>query len=391
MGQYLRIPNVAALNNKGASVKSRENSTPFDITITQSLNSFLKLILLISRMPVDKETLATRPQVVLLYRLSIDGETLFRALQEVCTVKWIARKSEFKTDPFKFPLRIFREFSRLLTVCRLAPKNERQIVIVHSVGLDAILAFAVRRITDCKILFYASGPDVLAERKLARSSFLRWALRNADVVLCGNTKVESAVRNLGGTVTRVLPAPFFPLYHETEARKEFDVVTVGSLTDAARQSLLVEASAYLDPSVKIAIVGEGPLRQYLTELSKRHGRNQVSFLGDLPPKRVYRILRNSTLYVRCSPYEGALSSLLTAADFGLPIIALGGDRDPELTDLYGLKPIVPKDRHPISLANTIESAMTDYPALLTDVSRNREALESYSRSWPGIASTAIFS
>jgi len=327
----------------------------------------------------------------LLSRLSIHGETLYNALREVCAVKWIARKSDFRTDPARFPLRLFREFSRLLTVCRSVPENQRQIVIVHSIGLEAILAFAARRVTDCKILFYAVGPDVLEDRKLIQNSFLKWVVRGADMVLCENAKVEKEVRNLGGTVTRVLPTPFFPLEPGTEGKKEFDVVTVGSLTDAAKQSLLVEASAYLDPSLKIAIVGEGPQRQYLMELSRRHGRTQVSFLGDLPPMRIYHILRCSALYVRCSPDEGASSPLLAAADFGLPIIAIDGDRDLELTELYGLRPIVPKDRHAISLANTIENAVANYSGLLADVSKNREALETYSRSWQSMAVTAIFS
>ena len=333
----------------------------------------------------------TRPKVVLLCKPSIHGETLYRALQVVCRVKWIARKSEFRTDPVKFPLHLLRELSRLLEVCRLAPQAERPMVIVHSIGLDLVLAFAVRRVADCKVLFYVVSPDVPAGRKLARTSFFKWAVRNADVVLCSNANVEEEVRFLGGRVTKVLPAPFFPLDLVVDGKKEFDIVTVGSLTDAAKQNLLVEASAYLDPSVRIAIVGEGPQRQYLMDLSRRHGRTQVSFLGDLAPKRIYGILRSSRLYVRCSRDEDSPSSLLAAADLGLPIIAPGGDRDTELTELYGLRPIVPKDRHAISLANTIESAMANYSTLLADVSRNREALESYSRSWPDMALTAIFS
>jgi len=335
--------------------------------------------------------LDTRPQVVLLCKPSIHGETLYMALHEVCRVKWIARKSEFRTDPVKFPLHFLRELSRLLEVCRLAPRAKVPMVIVHSIGLDLVLAFAVRRVAACKVLFYVFSPDVSAGRKLTRSSFFKWAVRNADVVLCENANVEEEVRLLGGRVTRVLPAPFIPIDLGVEREKEFDVVTVGSLTDAAKQNLLVEASAYLDPKVKIAIVGEGPQRQYLMELSRRHGRTQVFFLGDLPPKRIYGILRSSSLYVRCSRDEDSQASLLAAADFGLPIIAPGGDRDTELTELYGLRPIVPKDRHAISLANTIESAMANYSTLLADVSRNREALESYSRSWPDMALTSIFS
>ncbi|MDA4121296.1 MAG: glycosyltransferase, partial [Thaumarchaeota archaeon] len=305
-------------------------------------------------------------------------------------VKWIARKSEFRKDPVRLPLLLFRVFLRLLAACQSVPRAECPIVIVHLIGLDAIPAFAVRRITGCKIILYAVGPDVLGEMKLGQKSLLRWAVRNADAVLCGNGKIEEVVRSLGGRVTKVLPTPFFPLELGVEMKKEFDVVTVGGLTGAAKQSLLVEASAYLDPSVKIAIVGEGPQRHNLTKLSRGHGRNQVTFLGDLPPKRVYQTLLSSSLYVQCSPDEGPTSSVLEAVSCGLPIIALNGDRNPELTETYGLRAIVPKDREAFSLATAIEGAMQNYPTLLEDVSKNREALESYSRSWPSMAMEAIF-
>jgi glycosyltransferase involved in cell wall biosynthesis len=334
--------------------------------------------------------LDNRPKVVLLSKLSIHGETLYEALQNVCTVKWIARKSDFRTDPFRFPLSLLRVFLRLLAAFQAVPEARRPIVLVHCVGLDAIPAFAIRRITPCKVMLYAVGPEVRGRRNFVTRSFLRWAVRNADVVLCGNGKTERRVRSLGGTVTRVLPTPFVPFALGIERQKEFDVITVGSLTGAARQSLLIEASAYLEPSVKIAIIGEGPERQYLTTLSRRQGRCQISFLGDMPPKRVYGALHSSSLYVQCSP-DGLSSSVLEAACCGLPIIAPYGDQDPELTELYGLRPIVPKDRKPVSLATAIEDAMENYSTLLANVSENREALEAYSRSWPSMATAAIFS
>ena len=338
-----------------------------------------------------RSALDNGPQVILLGRLSIDGETLHKALQKVCRVKWIARKSGYRIDSVRLPLPLFREFFRLLATCQSAPRAKRPIVIVRSVGLDVFPAFAVRRVTGCKVMLYAVGSDVLGVKKLAQAFFLRWATRNADVVLCGNGKIKAEVRKLGATVTRVLPTPFVPFELDTGRKREIDVVTVGSLTGAGRQSLLIEASAYLDPSVKIAIIGEGPQRQYLTTLSRRHGQNQVSFLGDLPPSRVYHALHNSSLYVRCSPYEGAASSVLEAACCGLPIIDVDGDQDPELTEMYGLRPIVPKDRNAISLANAIQNALENYSNLLTDVSKNREAIESYSRSWPSVAMAALFS
>lgn len=331
-----------------------------------------------------------RPQVVLVSRLSTHGETLRKALGEVSSVKWIARRSEFKIDPVRFPLLLYREYLRLLAACRAAPRGKPPTVIVQSIDLDAIPAFFVRRTTGCRVVLYAWGPDVLGEKRVAQTSFLSWAVRSADAVLCANGRVEEEVRALGGTVTKVLPLPFMPFEPSVERRREFDVVTVGSLTGAANLSLLVEASAYLDPSVKIAVIGDGPQRQYLRELSRRHGRNQVFFLGDLPRKRIYRALSSSSLYVQCSPDGGSPSSVLEAASFGLPIIALNDGRNPGLTELYGLRPIVPQDGGAASLAAAIESAIQNYSILFEDVSKNIEAVESYVRAWPGMAASAIF-
>jgi glycosyltransferase involved in cell wall biosynthesis len=335
--------------------------------------------------------LESHPRVVLLSRLSIHSETLHKALMNICTVNWIVRKTEYRKDPVRFTFLLFREFFHILATCKSASEAGRPIIVVHSIGLDAIPAFAVRKVIGCKVVLYAVGSDLLEEEKSGRKSFLRWAVRKADVVLCGNGKTEAKLSGLGAKATKVLPAPFLPFKVGVDDEKEFDVVTVGSLTPAARQSLLVEASEYLDPSVKIAIIGEGPQRQYLTTLSRRHGRNQVSFLGELPPKMVHNALNRSSVYVRCSPYEGTASSVLEAACMGLPIIEVSGEEDPELTDVYGIRPIVPKDRMAVSLANAIQGAMENYSTLREDVSKNREALETYSESWPSMAAAALFS
>jgi glycosyltransferase involved in cell wall biosynthesis len=329
--------------------------------------------------------------VVLLGRLSTPGESLHKALQSICAVKWIARKSEFRANPLAFPFHIVREFLRLLSVCQSVPEGRRPTVIVHFIGMDTIPAFAARKVMGCRVMLYAVGPDVPTRMNLARRLFFKWSVRNADVVLCGSARVEERVRRAGGTTTRVLPIPFIPFELGVDRKKEFDVVTVGGLDEQAKQSLLVEASSFLEPSVKIAIVGEGPEREYLTTLSRRDGRNQVRFLGDLPPKRVQRTLQSSSLYVQCSRDESRPSPVLEAVCCGLPIIALNGNQDPELSELYGIRSIVPKDRRADSLATAIEEAMKNYPTLLEDVSKNRAALETFTRSWPGMAEAAIFS
>ena len=81
------------------------------------------------------------PRVVLLGKLSTRGESFHKALKGVCSVKWIARKSEFRTNPLLFPFHVIREFIHLLKQCQSVPEGSRPTVIVHSIGADTIPAF----------------------------------------------------------------------------------------------------------------------------------------------------------------------------------------------------------------------------------------------------------
>ncbi len=329
--------------------------------------------------------------MILISRLSTRGEVFFKSLQGVCSVRWIARKSEFRTNPVYSVLSLLREFFHLLRACKSSREGGRPTVIVHSIGPDAIPAIAIRRLTGCRVMLYALGPEVRSGMGLAQRTLVRWAAKNSDSVLCGSSRIEEDVRRLGGTATRILPGPFVPFRLKVNEHKEFDVVTAGNLTEETKQSVLVEACAYLDPSLRIVIVGEGPQREYLSTLSRRHGQNQVRFFSNLSPNGLYHVLRSSKLYVQCSPDDASVSSALDATCYGLPVIALDAVGSLDLIQQYGLRPVVPRDHKAISLAETIGGAIENYPELLAGVSKNIEALESYSKSWPSLAFAAIFS
>lgn len=105
--------------------------------------------------------------------------------------------------------------------------------------------------------------------------------------------------------------------------KDYLVGIVAHLSDHKGHKYLIEAARLLReqaPSIKIIIVGEGPLRMELTrQVSSSHLENVVFFLGfreDIP-----RILNSLDLFVLSSFKEGMGSSLLDAMACRLPVVA----------------------------------------------------------------------
>src|SRR5205085_2072842 len=78
------------------------------------------------------------------------------------------------------------------------------------------------------------------------------------------------------------------------------------------------------------IIGDGPQRQNLEQLSRRLGvQDRVTFTGFRNDQQKYPLLQSSDLFVLVSEHEGFGLVYLEAASQGLPIVAgtVGGQRD----------------------------------------------------------------
>lgn len=100
------------------------------------------------------------------------------------------------------------------------------------------------------------------------------------------------------------------------------LVTVGRLV--ARKALheLVEAIAGInDPSVKLLVVGDGPKRPELEELSTTLGiSDQIRFCGYVSDETKFGILNMCDAYVSSSHHEGFGIVFLEAMSAGLPVV-----------------------------------------------------------------------
>lgn len=299
----------------------------------------------------------------------------------VGSARWVGRRLPFRMDMTRVPVLLLTELIGLFQGYKAMRGRRRPVVIVHFVSLDALPAYLFRRLTGCRVLLYAIGSDILGKRRVGQTAFLRWAIRNADCVICVNRTIEDEVRKLGGSRTMVLPTAFIGFEPGSGGQKVFDVVTVGALIPVKRHNLLIDACGKLTRPARVAIVGDGPLRKSLQSQSAGHHGYEVTFLGMLPREEVFATLRRSRLYVQCSAYEGVPMSILEAAWAGLPVVSVEGAYTRDLVELYRLKLIVVTDQSPTALASSIEHALDNYQEVASGASTNKEALVEYSTSW----------
>ncbi len=242
-----------------------------------------------------------------------------------------------------------------------------------------------------KVFVYAIGSDIQGSMLPLQSSFLRWVMRRTECVFCVNREVEARVRKLGARRTILLPTPFVPFKTGTNTEKEYDVVSVGALSELKNHELLIRACALMPTPTTVAIVGEGPQRERLATVACESEIVKVHLLGRLTHEETLSVMQSSRVYVQCSVREGIPAAVLEAAWSGLPVVAVRSEYVADLTELYGFRLLVADYPTPEAVAKQLSHSMADYASLLEDRTNNRAALDEYMEKWLDTASRTLSS
>src|SRR5207244_10799572 len=97
----------------------------------------------------------------------------------------------------------------------------------------------------------------------------RIALGEARKLFATSRNVARRLERASGLQAEVMPHPPQELPYRTESYDDF-VLSVGRLDRAKRHELLLDALA-ADSSLRCVIVGDGPDRERLEEVARRHG------------------------------------------------------------------------------------------------------------------------
>ena len=174
---------------------------------------------------------------------------------------------------------------------------------------------------------FSQSPEDRALRRQVQE-LDRIALGEATRLFATSQNVAGRLERSTGLVAEVLPHPPQELAYRNDGDDGY-VLSVNRLDRAKRIDLLLEAAA-LTPGVEIVVAGDGPDRERLEGIARKHGLNgRVRFTG-----RVDKGLL-AGLYARClatfyapvdedfgmGPYEAFLSEkpVVTTTDAGGPL------------------------------------------------------------------------
>jgi teichuronic acid biosynthesis glycosyltransferase TuaC len=224
------------------------------------------------------------------------------------------------------------------------------------------------------LLVSVHGGDVLytVSRVRGGAAAVERTLSSARLVLANSGGVAELARARGARDTAVVHLGTDMPPASWVARREGPpaLVTVAHLVARKRHADVMRVLAVLaarHPTLRYAIVGDGPERTALEGLASRLGVSErVDFHGQLSPEEAIEVARRSTLFVMPSTDEAFGVAYIEAMAGGVPAIGCRGEPGPEEIAAAGdgLVLVPPGD---------IERLSQRIDELLSDPHRLREA------------------
>jgi teichuronic acid biosynthesis glycosyltransferase TuaC len=239
---------------------------------------------------------------------------------------------------------------------------------------DAVRRVPTLRTPGVPLVISVHGGDVLytAGRVPAGEHAVQRALAQARLVLANSSGIAELARGHGAHETRVvhlgsdIPQAARPPVRGVAPT----LVTVAHLVARKRHADVLRALAVLTPrhpTLRYAIVGDGPERQSLERLAARLGiSDRVDFHGQLAPAEAIERARECTLFVMPSTEEAFGVAYVEAMAGGVPAIGCRGEPGPEEIAAAG-------DGMVLVPPGDIERLTQRIDELLSDPHRLREA------------------
>jgi glycosyltransferase involved in cell wall biosynthesis len=250
------------------------------------------------------------------------------------------------------------------------------------IGSTLVYTHALKRhLKEIPLIVTLHGTDALgvAPRRDIIGMVVRWGIKAAKIVLCVSEDMTAVVRKLLPDLdVRVAVNGFDDsLFRVTETKRDLGVLFVGLLLPVKNVHSLLRAHARVHEKTDapLTIVGHGPLREELEELSAELGIvDSVHFLGHKSRAEVASIMQRARVLALPSSSEGYPLVVVEALACGTPVVAsrVGGIPEIITSDAAGTL-VAPGDTE--SLAGALTAWAT------TDVDHTAVAAASGARPW----------
>ncbi len=146
--------------------------------------------------------------------------------------------------------------------------------------------------------------------------------------------------------------------------KKLVFITVGSIISRKNSEIIIKSFQKTDKDRTLVILGDGPLRQNLEEISKDN--KNIVFKGQV--SNVDEYLKASDFFVSASLAEGMPNTVLEAMACGLPVILSNIEPHKEVVKETNLKKYLFETNDEKKLKNNIDNIFKeDYEQLSTEV------------------------
>jgi glycosyltransferase involved in cell wall biosynthesis len=238
----------------------------------------------------------------------------------------------------------------------LARKNRYMVINTHFAVPSGPLGYIIGKMFGIPNVLSLHGGDIYdpSKKSSPHKSFffrrvVRFIMNRADRIVAQSTNTKSNAEKYykPKKAIQVIPLPFHPPVIEKfdraaagYSRSDFLIVSIGRVVKRKSYDLLIRALFQIrDSKVKLLIIGDGPERQNLQNLTEYLGlRDRVKFSGFISEKEKYGYLSKADLFALTSLHEGFGIVFMEAMHCGLPIVCTnnGGQTDFIISGQNGL-------------------------------------------------------
>ena len=214
------------------------------------------------------------------------------------------------------------ELERLCKGISTSKKEKIDFYIGIYLFLHGFWAFLLSKIFNKPLIQILPGSDVRYVIEKQKFIFL---LKYADYVITRGKITDNELKKLGVEKEKLynIPNHFdFNSINYYNSEKVYDFIFIGSFVKVKRIDVLINAVAQIKdklPDIKIALLGDGGLKEELKELIDNNGiRDNFELLGYQDDVNKY--ISQSKAFIMTSEYEGLPQAMIEALAHGIPCI-----------------------------------------------------------------------
>ena len=249
---------------------------------------------------------------------------------------------------------------KIREICK---KWKPDVVISFYNDLCALSALAIKGLHIPLIYSERNDPNRTNQRQSDRL-YRKIVEKNTDKIVFQTTGAQQCysrkIQKKSTGILNPLDTTGFPIHNFLCEKKE--IVSIGRLEPQKNQKLLIKAFSLIAeelPDYSLVIYGEGSLREYLENYIKSKNLEDRVLLPGVK-ENVQEYIKDASLFVLSSDYEGIPNALIEAMAIGLPCVSTdcspGGAR--ELIN-SGKNGVIVECGNAEALANAISESICD--------------------------------